>query len=167
MAHTSRNFIFAYALLVILPLVGLAGVLRTGRSLVPPPSIDGVWTLQLDSAPLSALACGNILAAIPDKAIVISQSGRTLILNAAAGSKLSGAGTLEGNALRGVIASPPDSPVQANCPASRSLSLNATVEQAGDFRSLTGTLSVMDCAACPAVGFRAERQKPAAPKGGN
>src|SRR5208283_757233 len=47
MSRTNRNFVFAYTFLVILPLAGLAGILKTGRNLTAPVSIDGVWILQV------------------------------------------------------------------------------------------------------------------------
>src|ERR1700675_4660309 len=96
MFHNNRNFVFAYAFLVVLPLVGLAGILKSGRRLTAPVWIDGVWSLQVDSAQLNSLPCGKVLAAIPDKAIAISQSGRSFVLSFPSAPKLTASGTLDG-----------------------------------------------------------------------
>jgi hypothetical protein len=171
MAHTNRNFVFAYAFLVILPIVGLAGILKSGHKLTAPSSIDGVWNFQLDSAELDSLPCGKMFAAIPDKAIAISQSGTTFALNSAGGPKLAGSGTLDGTLLRGSLTSPQESPSEMNCPAGSQLSLAASVERSTGSKALVGSLSAANCPTCPAVPFRAERQlerQPLAPaKGGH
>lgn len=171
MAHSNRNFVFAYAFLVILPIVGLAGILRNGRKLTAPPSIDGVWSFQFASAELDPLPCGKMFAAIPDKAIVISQSGTTFALSSAGGPKLAGSGTLDGTILRASLISPQESSPEMNCPAGSQLSLAANLNQNAGSKALVGSLSAANCPTCPAVAFRAERQperQPLAPaKGGH
>ena len=48
MSPTNRNFVMAYIVLVGLPLLGLVGVLRNGRALSAPVSVEGRWTFQAD-----------------------------------------------------------------------------------------------------------------------
>jgi hypothetical protein len=165
MSRTNRNFAFAYTFLVILPLVGLAGILKTGRSLTAPVSIDGIWNLHVDSAQLNSLPCGQTLAAIPDQAISISQSGRSFVLSLPGGPKVIGSGTLDGTTLHASLTPPPKSS-GSGCDGGYQLSLLATVDRQADSRSLAGTLSVTNCPTCASVGFQAERQSPAMRKGG-
>jgi hypothetical protein len=171
MAHNNRNFVFAYAFLVILPIVGLAGILRSGHKLVAPPSIDGVWSFQLNSAELESLPCGKTFAAIPDKAIAISQSGTTFALSSSGGPRLAGSGTLDGTTLRASLSSLQESSSEMNCPAGSQLSLVANINQNAGSKALIGSLSAASCPTCPTVAFRAERQperQPLAPaKGGH
>jgi hypothetical protein len=167
MAHANRNFVFAYAFLVVLPLVGLAGILKSGRRLTAPVSIDGVWSFHADSAQLDSLPCGKFLATIPDKAIAISQSGRSFELSSSSGPKITGSGTLDGNTLRASLIPPAESSSASNCAGGRQLSLLATVDRKADSKSLVGTLSVTDCPACASVAFQAERQAPLNAKGGH
>ena len=165
MAHANRNFVFAYAFLVVLPLVGLAGILKSGRKLVAPVSIDGIWSFQADSAQLDSLPCGNILKAIPDKALAISQSGGIFALSSSSGPKVTGSGTLDGTTLRASLIPPPESSSEGNCAGGRQLSLLANVARKADSRSLVGRLSAPNCPACASVAFQAERQTPAKSKG--
>ncbi len=45
--------------------------------------------------------------------------------------------------------------------------LLASIDRKVDSNLLTGTLSVPNCQSCASVGFQAERQTPAASKGGH
>lgn len=166
MSRTNRNFVFVYVLLVILPLVGLAGILRSGRGLAAPVSIDGIWSFRVDSGQFDSLPCGRVIATIPDKAIAISQSGRSFALSFPSEPGVTGSGTLDGSALRAVIP-PRESSSESGCGAERQLSLLATVDRKADSTSLVGTLSLSNCPTCASVAFRAERQAPAASKGGH
>lgn len=165
MSGSNRNFVLAYAFLVILPLVGLAGILKAGRSVTAPVSIDGVWTLRVDPAQVDSLPCGKALAAVPDKTIAIAQSGRTFVLSFPNGPKLAASGTLEGTTLRASLAPPKEAP--DSCMGGRQLSLLATVGRNADSNLLAGTLSVPNCPPCTSVGFHAERQAPVKSKGGH
>jgi hypothetical protein len=164
MSRTNRNFVFAYAFLVILPLAGLAGILKSGRSLTAPVSIDGVWILQVDPAQLDSLPCGKLLAAIPDTTVVISQSGGSFVLSFPSGPKITASGTLDGTTLRASITSP-ESSSETSC--TNQLSMLATVERRADANFLVGALSAPSCPTCPSAGFHAERQAAATPKGGH
>jgi len=166
MSRTNRNFVFAYAFLVILPLAGLAGILKSGRSLTAPVSIDGQWILQVDPAQLNALPCGKVLAAIPDNAIAISQSGKSFVLSFPGGPKVTASGTLDGTTLRATLTST-ESSSETSCMGAHQLSLLATVERRADASFLQGALSVPNCLTCTSVAFHAERQAAATPKEGH
>jgi hypothetical protein len=166
MSGTNRNFVFAYAFLVILPLGGLAGILKSGRTLTAPISIDGMWIVQSDPAQPGSVSCGNILAAIPDKAIAISQSGPSFVLSFPNGPKVLASGTLEGTTLRASLTSQ-ESSSETSCMSPRQFSLLATVERRANASAMVGTLSVPDCPTCTPVAFHAERQAPAPRKGGH
>jgi hypothetical protein len=165
MPHTKRNFVMAYIALVVLPLAGLAGILRVGRSLAAPPSVDGVWSLQLDAAQLETLPCGKNLAATPDKAITISQSGRSFTLNFANEPKVGGSGVIVDGMLHASFTPSPDWAAENGCGNARILTLLATVDAKAKPRSMTGMLTVEDCSTCGSVEFHAA-QKSAPPSSG-
>jgi hypothetical protein len=160
-SHINRNFVVAYVLLVGLPIVGLLAVLKTGRKLNAPISVDGVWRLEADAAKLSTLPCGKALAESKDAALAISQSGTNFTLTLANGPRSDGAGTLAGTSLNASLAPSSEWSAQGNCGAERKMTLVATVDPNATPRSLTGLLSASDCPACTAVEFRAVRQAPA------
>jgi hypothetical protein len=166
MAGYNRNFVLAYVFLVILPLVGLAGILRAGRSLTAPVSIDGLWTVRLDPAQIDSLPCGKVVAAPPNQTIAIAQSGRSFVLSFPSGPKLTALGTLEGGNLRVSLMWPAESS-DTSCAGGSPLSLLARVDRKIDSNLLTGTLSVPNCQSCTPVGFRAERQAQTSQKGGH
>jgi hypothetical protein len=156
MAHQNRNFVLAYVLLVGLPIVGLVGVLKTGRTLKAPISVDGSWQLQADPVRLATLPCGKALAE-DDAALVISQSGKNFTLGISNGPKSNGSGVIEGRNLTASIAPSGDESAQAFC-GGNELSLIATVDPNTDPRSLAGKLWVKNCSSCEPVEFRATRQ---------
>jgi hypothetical protein len=156
MTHSNRNFVLAYILLVGLPILGLVGVLKTGRTLKAPISVDGSWQLQADPVRLATLPCGKALTEA-DTALVISQSGKNFILGISNAPKSSGSGVLEGRNLRASIAPSEEWSAQASC-GTNELSLIATVDPNANPRTLTGNLSVKNCSSCEPVEFRATRE---------
>jgi len=156
----NRNFVLAYVMLVALPIVGLLGVLKSGRKLAAPISVDGLWRLQADPAKLASLPCGKALAESPDATLAISQSGKNFTLSLANGPRANASGVLEGTALNASIAPSIDWAAQANCGAGRELTLIATVDATANPRSLAGTLSANNCPSCAPVEFHALRQNP-------
>jgi|CZKD01.1.fsa_nt_gi hypothetical protein len=156
MSHTSRNFVVAYVLLVGLPLLGLAGVLRTGRTLVAPISVDGVWKIEADASRLSGGPCSKTLASLSNTSVGISQSGKNLVLTFNNPSKTAASGTLDEKNLKASIVPVRDS--LSDCGADQSLALTATVDPKSEPRSLTGVLMVSGCSSCTPVEFHATRQ---------
>jgi hypothetical protein len=165
MSNSNRNFIIAYILLVGLPVAGLVGVLKSGRKLGAPISVDGVWQLQADPVQLAALPCGKNLAYSPETALTISQSGRNFTLNLANDPKSTASGVVEGTTLMATLVPSATWSEESGCGPGRELSLRATVNPKADPRSLLGTLSVNDCPACASVEFHALWQAPPAKKG--
>ncbi|MGA2413924.1 MAG: hypothetical protein ABSF59_05730 [Candidatus Sulfotelmatobacter sp.] len=172
MSKTNRNFVIAYFLLVGLPILGLVGVLKSGRNLTAPISVDGVWQLQADPAQLAASPCGQALASRSDATtFAISQSGKTFLLgfgsvNPSNGSRSVASGTIDGTRLRASlpansIASAPD----GGCGQGRELTLAATVNPKTDPRSLAGTFSIPDCPSCASIEFHAVRLAASSKKG--
>jgi hypothetical protein len=160
MSHTNRNFVLAYILLVGLPLVGLVGVLRTGRTLTAPISVDGLWQLQADPERLAALPCGKALADSPDTSLAFSQSGKNFTLSIANGPKSIAAGVLEGTTLKASIVPSATWAGEPGCGDGRELSLTANVDPKTNPRSLAGVLSVNHCPSCASVEIHAVRQAP-------
>jgi hypothetical protein len=157
MAHSNRNFVIAYVLLVLLPVLGLVGVLRHGRGLNAPLSVDGVWRWQADSSRLAMLPCAESLLSNQDPTLTISQSGANLVLDFNNRAKAAASGVIEGTTLKASIVRPPGEVSEAGCTGGRALSLTATVDPKADPRSLVGMLSASGCPACAPVEIRASR----------
>ncbi len=162
MSHKSRNFVVAYVLLVGLPLLGLAGVLRSGRNLTAPIAVDGVWKIEADASRLAAQPCAKIVSALSNTSVVISQSGKNLVLTFNNPSKTAASGTLEGKTLKATVVPVRDSSSKAVCGDDQPWTLTATVDPKTEPRSLTGVLSVNSCPSCVPVEFHALRQPRAA-----
>jgi hypothetical protein len=157
MSNTNRNFIIAYVLLVGLPVVGLVGVLKSGRALVAPISVDGTWQMRTDPIQLAALPCGKSLARTPGTALAISQSGKNFTLSLNDGPKSTASGTLDGTTLKASIVPSAAWSEEPGCGSGREISLVATVDPKADPRSLVGTFSANNCPSCGTVDFHAVR----------
>jgi hypothetical protein len=168
MSRTNRNFVVAYVLLVGLPLLGLAGVLKSGRSLVAPISVDGIWKIEAGASRLSsALAsqsCDKTVASLAVGSLGISQSGKSLVLTFSGGSKAVASGALEGKNLSASFVPARDASPDNRC-GDQLITLAATIDAQVEPRSLSGVLSVNGCASCVPLEFRAVRQ-PRTPTGG-
>jgi hypothetical protein len=162
MPHTSRNFVVAYILLVGLPLLGLAGVLRTGRSLSAPISVGGVWKLQASAGNLSSQPCDKTLTSLSNNSLAISQSGKSLVLSFDDSAKTILSGALEGKILRASAVPARDPESNSGCRDDQRFTMTARVDPTTEPRSLTGRLSVDGCESCVSVEFHALRQPRAA-----
>ena len=167
MSNNKRNFVIAYIFLVALPVGGLMSVLKHGRGLTAPVSVDGVWKLEADSSRLAALPCGKSLASTPYATITISQSGKNFTLDLANGLRTKASGSVDGTALTASISPSAQLSNEAGCGSDRVLSLVASVDPKANPRSLTGTLSANDCPSCTSVEFHAVRQNSIAKKEGH
>jgi len=166
MSRTNRNFVIAYVLLVGLPILGLVGILKSGRNLTAPISIDGVWQLQADPAQLASMSCGKALGDSSNTTLSISQSGKNFSLgfgsiNPSNGLRSVASGVVDGTTLRASLPIPSaTSAADGGCGQGRELTLVATVNPKADPRSLAGTLSINGCPSCTPVEFNAVRQTP-------
>jgi len=158
MPHTSRNFVVAYILLVGLPLLGLAGVLRSGRSLTAPISVDGVWKVDVGTSRLGVQHCAK--SASTFSSLVISQSGKSLVLTFNDAGKTVASGSLDGTSLKASVVPERDS---SDPGCDQALTLAATIDPKTEPRSLRGAMSLTSCPSCAPVEFRASRQ----PRGTN
>lgn len=61
MFRLNKNFTVAYLFLVLLPVFGLVGILRSGQTLKAPASMDGVWMLQVAATRGTMPACMSAL----------------------------------------------------------------------------------------------------------
>jgi hypothetical protein len=172
MSHTSRNFVVAYVLLVALPLLGLAGVLKSGRSLVAPISVDGIWKIEAEAGRLSSPSpspspspsCDQTVSSLAAGSLVISQSGKGLVLTFSNGSKTVASGVLDGKSLTASFVPARDASRDNRC-GDQLITLAAVIDPRIEPRSLNGVLSVNGCPSCAPLEFRAVRQ-PRAPSGG-
>ena len=153
MSSTNRNFIIAYILLVGLPLAGLAGVLRTGRNLTAPISIDGAWKVEVNGKSSPATQpCEKAISSLLTSSFVVSQSGKSLQLTLHGASKTAVPGELEGTNIKASLG-----PV-SGCPKDQPVTVTASVDLKTEPKTLTGSLSVANCASCTPLEFRAVRQ---------
>lgn len=143
----------AYILLVGLPLLALVGVLRSGRSLNAPFSVDGAWKIDAGAVPPLAAPCGDFLSSVSNSPVSISQSGTSLVIGL--GGKTT-TGTLAGKTIKAQFAGA--SNPKANDCSERSLALTATLDPLTEPRTLSGRLSVEGCDSCAPVEFRAVKQ---------
>jgi hypothetical protein len=156
MLRRNKNFIIAYVLLVGLPGIILIGILRIGSKLAAPLSIEGVWKVETNVAPVAALLCLEPSASAPEISLVISQSGKDVALNVGAGPGGRAPGVIEGNVIK---TSPLRLSRSEGC-ANLLPALTAIVDPNTVPRSLAGTLSANGCPSCAHVDFRAVRQSP-------
>ena len=164
MSRTSSNFVVAYILLVGLPLLGLAGVLRTGRSLTAPSSVDGVWKFEADANSVSPQGCAKIASPLANASAVISQSGKSLVLTFNGPSKIVASGSIEGKSLTAAINPAPDTS-GAVCSGGQIVSFTATVDPKSEPRALAGVLTMNGCSSCAPIPFHALRQARVATEG--
>jgi len=169
-SHSNRNFVLAYVFLVALPILGLVAILRSGRALKAPFSVDGFWKIESGkvesgASPLSASPCGDFLASVSNSPFSISQSGKTLVV-ILSGAKTA-TGTLDGNTIKAQFTgtdtdtNTKDKSEAVQC-GGGGLTLTATLDPLAEPRTLSGRLSVDGCALCAPMEFRAVRQPRAA-----
>lgn len=157
-SSTNRNFVIAYIILVGMPLLGLAGILRSGRGLSAPISVDGVWKLSTDTANQPSGRCGKSLASLQDWLLTISQSGKELVVSLNNGSSATGSGVIEGTTLNATVPLREASANEPGCAIDGVLTLSATINPKAEDRSMQGTISVSGCTSCSGVKYQAVRQ---------
>ena len=154
MAHTNRNFVIAYFLLVGLPLLALVGILRSGRTLKAPLSVDGAWKISTAAGQTVAEPCGDFFSSISNSPLSISQSGTSLVIGLGGGKATTS--TLDGMTIKAKFAGA-ENPSAVDC-KDRSLALTATLDPLTEPRTLSGRISLEGCDSCAPVEFRATRQ---------
>lgn len=160
MSSSNRNFIFAYAFLVILPLAALAGVLKSGRKLAAPPAIDGLWNFRFESSHGATSTCTDALVTLFEKTVSISQSGTTFVLSMPDDARITGFGTLSGTKLQAAFAS--SEPAAVGCAGHQQV-LTADLDRKVGRGTLAGILSAPNCPSCAPLAFRDERASISAP----
>jgi len=138
-----------------LPVLGLVGVLKSGRGLTAPFSVDGVW--KMESGLPSTSACSDFLSAVSQAPISISQSGKTLVVTLNGGTK-SNTGTLDGKILKAQFSGTDLSGSHRSGAECGNLALTATLDPLAEPRTLSGTLSAEGCGSCVPLEFHALRQ---------
>jgi hypothetical protein len=156
MSHSNRNFVIAYILLVGLPLLGLAGILKSGRDLKAPLAIDGTWKIDSLSAHTEGQSCEKAISSLAAQSFAVSQSGKTLTLTLNNAAKTSAAGTLDGRSVTVPLAAA-DSSV-SGCPAGQTYALTASIVPDTAPRAMNGTFSANDCSSCARIEFHAVRE---------
>lgn len=166
MKRKSLNFAVGYLILVALPVLVFVGVLRSGRTLVAPVSVGGLWRIQANGENVVVLPCGEPLV-VADSNFTILQSGKNFTLNFDRSVMSSTSGTVEGTIIRATILPAAKWAKGTRCDLARVLTLTATVDSRVNAHFLAGVLSVGDCPACALVHFRAVREEQAKASGVN
>lgn len=152
---STRAMIVTYVSLVGIPLLGLVGILHSGRHLRAPLSVGGNWNLTADVSGWAGKPCGDLLAGIRQPAFSISQSGTVLVFTLNTAQAVTLAGTLRGTSLTaGALDS---SAAGEACSPAEAIRVNAVVGKRGAQPALTGMLQLRSCPACAAVPFEAVR----------
>lgn len=155
MFRLSKNFTVAYVFLVVLPVFGLVGILRSGQTLKAPASMGGVWALQVAATRGTMPACMSALGFDLDTPVTISQSGKNLAINA---GKTGGTGLIEGTRLQAALRLVGTPLPALSCGGEGSVLLMAAIEPGTSPRVLSGTLSFAGCPSCEPVKFHAVKQ---------
>jgi Kef-type K+ transport system membrane component KefB len=158
---SKRNLIFTYLGLVGIPLLALVGILRAGANLNPPISVAGPWNVDADfSSFTSSSPCRTLLSSVGQHAFEISQSGRQLTLTFNDPQKTSLVGELDGSNLSASLAEPAaqTNGESSSCADSQRLRIAATIDGAGDSRSMKGAINLSNCSDCSPIAFHALRQ---------
>lgn len=156
MTHSNRNFALAYVLLVALPICGLAGVLRSGRSLSAPISVSGVWRISANEDQLVANPCAKLLAG-PNASFTISQSGKMFTLALPNAGVPTSSGAVEGTTISANL-TPASASRDAAC-ITQPITLTASVNSKTTPSSLQGVLRIENCANCTPIEFLATRDE--------
>lgn len=151
-----RKFLGAYFSLVML-LLALGPILRQGRALKAPPSLNGDWKFEVTNEQLPEPGC---LAAGPELqrgTMSFSQSGNSfsLLLGGVAPGAAS-MGVIEGHRLRVSLPLPPKDHAPG-CSEVQRLELEAWIDSDPEPRSMTGILFVKECSTCGSSQFHAVR----------
>ena len=152
-SSTNGKFVVAYILLVGVPLLCLAGVLRAGRGASAPISVDGTWNVEANLSSIGNRACANALSSLLTSHLQISQSGLKLVVSSAKAATASLA-TIDGARLSAVLVPSGD----AGCGSDQMLTLVADINPTTNPRTLRGRLTASDCASCAPIEFGATRQ---------
>lgn len=161
MTHSNRNFVLAYVLLVALPLLGLGGVLHSGRKLSAPMSVGGVWKINVNQDQLNGFPCGRsvLVQNGQNGAFSISQSGKAFALNTASAAFSGPSGTIEGTAIRATLI-PSGGEKEGEC-SEPSLTLTARIDGKATPRTMQGSLT---CPGCVTIEFQGVRDEQAGAK---
>jgi hypothetical protein len=153
--------VLAYIFLVALPILGLVAILKSGRTLAAPFSVDGSWKIDSgaslpSTSPSSPSPCGDFLSSVSSTPLSISQSGKSLVV-ILSGAKTA-TGTLDGTTIRAQFSGADKDKSEAAQCGGDGLTLTATLDPHAEPRTLSGMLSVDGCASCAPIEFRAVRQ---------
>jgi hypothetical protein len=168
--------VLAYIFLVALPILGLVAILKSGRSLTAPFSVDGSWkiesgaghfsaspvsaspvsTLPVSTSPIAAAPCADFFSSVSNAPLSISQSGKSLVV-ILSGAKTA-VGTLDGTTIKAQFSGADKDKSEAGQCGGDGLTLTATLDPQAEPRTLSGKLSVEGCASCAPMEFRAVRQ---------
>jgi hypothetical protein len=152
-SNTNGKFVVAYILLVGVPMLCLAGVLRAGRGASAPISVDGTWNTEANLSTIGNRACAGAISTLLTSHLTISQSGLKMVISSTKAATAALA-TIDGTRISAVLVPSGDS----GCGGDQTLTLVADVNPATTPRTLHGHLTASDCPSCAPIVFDATRQ---------
>jgi hypothetical protein len=155
----SVRFGLAYLFLVGAPILMLMAVLKYGQRLTASPSIDGAWTLITDSNPTLSPSCAVVASIAQPSTVMISQSGKSVVVHFANDLIPSASGRLDDQTLK-VSFSFKRGFSMPGCPNSHAFFWTAFLDHTPSPTSLTGYWSVDGCPLCASRSVKATRQEP-------
>lgn len=160
-SSTNGRFVIAYIFLVGVPLLCLAAVLKSGRGIGAPISIDGTWNVEANLSSVGNRSCASAVSSVLSSPLFISQSGLKLVVSSAK-AKTASLATIDGTRINAALVPATDS----GCGSDQTLTLVADVNPNTTPKTLQGRLTSSDCTSCAPIEFRATRQaKPQAAGG--
>jgi hypothetical protein len=163
MSAQNIKFLVIYVLLVGVPVAALIGVLKHGKTLTAPKSVDGNWQFQSGLSEMSSLPCGTPANA-DDAVLNISQSGKNFELTLPNGFHTETFGTIDGMTLKATL-SPAVQPKVAGCQSDKSVTLIASLNTDVRPRTLSGTMALNGCPTCSQIAFLVTPQRAPVKKG--
>jgi len=154
MQRATKKFVVAYITLVAFPLLGLLGVVRAGRSLQAPLSIDGTWKLQFEPPSRASGKCGDQLVSSNNLVMSISQSGQNFTMNLSGALSTAVPGSITATDVKAQLQTG-DTTVHCG-----GVTLTASLDPTSNPRAMAGFLSRQGCDSCEPLRFHAVRELP-------
>ncbi len=146
-----------YFILVVLPLVGVLAILRSGSHLVPPVAINGKWVINKEEGSDRSY-CNNLVIVANEPKLSITQSGQWIDIQFNDDQTTAFRGLLQDSQLNTQTVHPVVvTDKNSHCIGNNRLALEATFVKEGEQTKLSGVIKVDGCDSCAPVPFTATR----------
>ena len=145
-----RRFLFAYALLVLLPLATIIPVLKLGNFLSAPAAVGGQWMISSTASNLERYNCNESIRSSDPSQLAILQSGKSVAVTLKAGGIYKGSAVIDDKRLSGYLALETIEPDPATHSNNIGYQFKALLSRA-EVETLDGTLKSINVPACTIV----------------